>query len=249
MTAIKRVLLAAVLAWASMSTWAAQTRVAVAANFAAVMPQLAADFHARTGHEVQAVYGATGGLVAQITHGAPFDVLLAADMQRPQHLVDVGAAVADSLFVVARGRLVLWSARADGVDAQAQVLRDGRFNKLALADPKLAPYGAAALETLRALGLEAATRPRWVMGASIGQAHQFVASGNADLGFVAMSQVLADGQLSSGSAWVVPAELHAPIDQAAVLLKRAATQDAARAWMAYLQSPPAKALMRRYGYD
>ncbi len=229
--------------------WAAQARVAVAANFAAAMPRLSADFQQRTGHQVQAVYGATGGLVAQITHGAPFDALLAADVQRPQALLDQGQAVAGSLFVYARGRLVLWSARADGVDARGQVLAQGRFNKLALADPRLAPYGAAATETLQALGLQDVTRGKWAMATSIGQAHQFVASGNADLGFVAMSQVMHDGRLSAGSAWVVPQAMHAPIEQAAVLLNRGAENVAAKAWLAYLKTPAAQAIMRAFGYD
>lgn len=237
------------LAWLSSLSHAEQVRVAVAANFASAMPRLSADFQARTGHSLQAVYGATGGLVAQITHGAPYDVLLAADMVRPQALIASGAAVADTLFVYARGRLVLWSAKAGGVDAQGQVLQQGRFNKLALADPKLAPYGAAALEVLQALQVVDATRPKWVMGTSIGQAHQFVASGNADAGFVALSQVMADERFTSGSGWVVPEALHAPIEQGAVLLQRAASNAAAVAWLAYLKTPEAKAIMRSVGYE
>lgn len=231
------------------ATLAATVQVAVAANFAAPMKQIAQAFERDTGHQVRLSVGATGKFHAQIRSGAPFDVLLAADDVTPARLAQDGLAVADSRFSYATGRLVLWSARADLVDARGDVLRGGGFRKLAIAAPGIAPYGLAAVETLSALGLLAAAQPKFVQGESIGQAFNFVASGNADLGFVALSQVFENGQLKSGSAWVVPAGLHRPLRQEAVLLNRGQNNPGAAALLRYLQSAPARAVIRNHGYE
>lgn len=228
---------------------AATVQVAVAANFAAPMKQIAQDFERDTGHQARLSAGSTGKFHAQIKRGAPFDVLLAADDVTPARLAQDGLAVADSRFTYATGQLVLWSARADLVDARGEVLRGGGFRKLALAAPGIAPYGLAAVETLTALGLLATVQPKFVQGESIGQAFNFVASGNADLGFVALSQVFDNGQLQGGSAWVVPAGLHRPLRQEAVLLTKGQGNPAAAALLKYLQSAPARAVIRRYGYE
>ena len=228
---------------------AAEVQVAVAANFIAPMKVLAADFEKETGHKAVLSSGATGKFYAQIVSGAPFDVFLAADDETPARLGREGAALAESRFAYATGKLALWSARPDLVDRNGDVLRAGKFTRLALAAPKLAPYGAAAVETLTRLGLLAALEPKFVQGESIGQAFSFVSTGNADLGFVALSQVVEDGKLKSGSAWVVPAHLHRPIRQDAVILTRARGNPAAAALMAYLKTDKARAVIRAFGYE
>ncbi|WP_137895479.1 molybdate ABC transporter substrate-binding protein [Ramlibacter sp. 2FC] len=224
-------------------------QVAVAANFSAPMKALAADFERDTGHQAQLSFGATGKFYAQIKSGAPFDLFLAADDETPARLDKEGDALPGSRFTYATGRLVLWSARPGYVDAKGEVLRKNEFKSLALAAPKLAPYGAAAVETLAQLGLLASLQPKFVQGESIGQAFQFVASGNAELGFVALSQVYEGGKIKSGSAWIVPAQLHAPLRQDAVLLARARGNKAAAALLAYLRTDKARALIRAYGYE
>ena len=242
------------LRWALGLCWvvtaqAADLTVAVAANFAAPMHKLAAAFERDSGHRLVLAFGSTGKFYAQIRHGAPFDVLLAADQDTPARLAREGYGSADSQFTYATGRLALWSRQPGLVDAQGAVLKAGGFDRLALADPKLAPYGAAALQTLERLGLLAQLRPKLVQGDSIAQAYQFVASGNARLGFVALSQLMLDGQIGAGSAWIVPAELHAPLHQDALLLRRGQGQPAAAALLAYLRSAPARAIMRGHGYS
>jgi molybdate transport system substrate-binding protein len=227
---------------------AAEVQVAVAANFAAPMKVLAAQFGQRTGHVARLSVGATGKFYAQIVNGAPFDVLLAADAATPARLEREGLAVKGSRYTYATGRLVLWSADPALVDAAGAVLKQGRYAHLALANPTLAPYGAAARETLGALGLASALEGRLVQAENIAQAHQFVASGNAELGFVALSQVWLDGRLQSGSAWIVPANLYAPLRQDAVLLARAKDNPAALELLRFLRSAPARAVMTRYGY-
>lgn len=228
---------------------AADVQVAVAANFTAPMKIIAAEFEKDTGHKAVLSFGATGKFYAQIRNGAPFEVFLAADEDTPAKLEREGAAVRGSRFTYAAGRLALWSARPGVVDAQGEVLKNGGFGKLAIAAPKLAPYGAAALETMTRLGVLAALQPRLVTGESIGQAFSFVATGNADLGFVALSQVLESGKLASGSAWIVPETLHSPIRQDAVLLTRGKDSPAARQLMVFLQSDKARAVIRAHGYQ
>lgn len=228
---------------------AAPVQVAVASNFAAPMQRIAAAFERDSGHKAVLAFGSTGKFYAQIRHGAPFQLLLAADDETPARLEREGAGVAGTRFTYAVGRLVLWSRQADRVDDQGEVLRSGRFARLALADPKLAPYGAAAHEALEALGLAATMAPKFVQGESIGQAYQFVATGNAELGLVAMSQVFADGKLNHGSAWVVPQTLHRPIRQDALLLKPGQGEPAALALLAYLRSEKARAILGAFGYE
>lgn len=228
---------------------AAEVRVAVAANFTAPMQKISADFERDTGHKAVLSFGATGKFYAQINNGAPFEVLLAADDETPARLEREGQAVAGSRFTYAVGRLVLWSAREGRVDADGAVLRQGAFGHLAVANPKTAPYGAAAFEVLGKLGLLAALQPKLVQGENIAQAHQFVLTGNAELGFVALSQVMKDGKLSGGSAWIVPAGLHAPLRQDAALLAKGKTNPAAAALLAYLRGDKAQASLRAYGYE
>lgn len=228
---------------------AAEVKVAVAANFTAPMQQIAAAFAQDTGHRAVLAFGSTGKFYAQISNGAPFEVLLAADDQTPARLEREGRAVAGTRHTYATGRLALWSRQTGLVDEGGDVLRRGAFKHLALADPKLAPYGAAAVETLNGLGLMAALTPKLVQGESIAQSYQFVATGNAELGFVALSQVFVDGKLKEGSAWVVPATLHTPIRQDAIVLNPGKGQPAAIALMAYLRGEKARAIIRSFGYD
>jgi len=213
------------------------------------MQKIATAFERETGHKLVLSYGSTGRLYAQIRNGAPFEVFLSADDETPTRLETEGLAVAGSRFTYATGRLVLWSPQPGAVDAQAEVLRRPPIVPLAMADPKVAPYGRAAVQALAALGGLDAWRPRVVQGESIAQAHQFVASGNASMGLVALAQVSDHGRLLKGSAWVVPAHLHEPIRQDAVLLVRGQGHAAAAAFMRYLRSEPARALIRGHGYE
>ncbi|MES2688323.1 MAG: molybdate ABC transporter substrate-binding protein [Pseudomonadota bacterium] len=228
---------------------AADVQVAVAANFSAPMKIVAADFEKDTGHKAVLSFGATGKFYAQITNGAPFEVFLSADDETPKKLEQEGAAVSGSRFTYATGRLALWSARTGLVDAQGGVLKKGGFSKLAIAAPKLAPYGAAAVETMSKLGVLAALEPKLVTGESIGQAFSFVATGNAELGFVALSQVVENGKIKSGSAWIVPEAMHSPIRQDAVLLSKGKGKPAAQELMAFLKTEKAKVVIRAYGYQ
>lgn len=225
---------------------AAETKVAVAANFTEPAKEIAARFKARTGHDAVLSFGSSGQFYTQIANGAPFEVFLSADRERPEKADAEGLSVAGSRFTYAVGRLVLYSKTPGLVDGRGAVLRTGRFEKIAIADPKTAPYGVAALETMRRLGVEASLRPRLVQGTSITQAYQFVDTGAAELGFVALSQVVS---AKGGSRWVVPAANHTPIDQQAVLLKTGANAAAARAFMTFLKGPEAKAIIKKYGYE
>ena len=209
------------------SLHAAEAQVAVAANFAEPVKAIAAVLEKTTGHTLKITVGATGRLYAQIRNGAPFDVLLSADTKAPAQLEADGLAQPGSRFTYATGKLVLWSADAAKVDAQGAVLKGGGFRKLAMANPKTAPYGAAAIEVIDQLGLSASLAPKLVQGESIGQTYNFAFTGNAEIAFVAMSQVLEGGRLKGGSMWVVPQNLYAPIRQDAVLLKRGADNEAA----------------------
>jgi molybdate transport system substrate-binding protein len=228
---------------------AGEVQVAVAANFTAPMQTLAADFEQATGHKVVAAFSATGTFYAQIKNGAPFEILLAADDKTPAKLEQEGAIVPGSRWTYAIGKLVLWSAQPDVVDAKGMVLRRGAFKHLAIAAPKLAPYGAAAMQTLERLGLRDALAPKLVQGENIAQTYQFIATGNAELGFVALSQVYANSKLKSGSAWVVPDGLHDPIRQDAVLLAKGKDNPAALALMDYLKGAAAQAVIASYGYS
>ncbi len=225
-----------------------EIQVAVAANFTAPMKAIAADFEKDTGHKAQLAFGSTGKFYAQIRNGAPFQVLLAADDETPARLEKEGATLVGSRFTYAIGTLVLWSAKPGFVDDKGEVLAKGEFGHLALATPKLAPYGAAAMETLTKLGLADKLQARIVQGENIGQTYQFAATGNAELGFVALSQVMKDGRLASGSAWIVPASMHQPIRQDAVILANGKGNPAAEALMKYLRGAKATAVIKSYGY-
>lgn len=231
------------------STHAADVRVAVAANFSQPLKSLTADFEKESGHRLVLTSGASGKLYAQIKNGAPFDVFLSADADTPMRLEQEGAALAGTRSTYAIGQLVLWSAQAKLVDAQGEVLKRGKFRHLALAAPQLAPYGAAAVQTLTQLGLLQTLAPRFVQGESIGQTYSFVASGNAELGFVALSQVYENGKISTGSGWVVPSALHRPLRQDAVLLATGQNNPAAKALLAFLKTDKTRAVIRSFGYD
>ena len=246
---LRTLALSVALAGASFAAQADEVSVAVAANFTAPMQRIAADFEKATGHKARLVFGSTGKFYAQIKSGAPFQVLLAADDETPARLAREGDGVAGSQFTYAIGRLVLWSPRPGLVDDKGEVLRAGRFEHLAIANPKLAPYGLAAMETLKALGLADALQPRLVTGESITQAQQFVVSGSAELGFIAFAQIHRDGRLIDGSHWLVPARLHTPIRQDALVLDKGKGSAAVAALMDYLKSPAALAVIRTYGYE
>ena len=225
---------------------AAETSVAVAANFTEPAKAIAAAFNKASGHTATLSFGSSGQFYAQISHGAPFEVFLSADAERPAKAEAEGLAVKGSRFTYAVGRLVLYSRTPGLVDGRGAVLKTTRFEKLAIADPAAAPYGRAAIETLRTLGLYETLKPRIVQGTSITQAWQFTATGAAELGFVALSQMTGE---PGGSRWVVPAKDHTPIDQQAVLLTAARDSVAAKAFLAFLKGPQAKAIIRRYGYE
>ena len=236
------------LALGSLAAHAEEVSVAVAANFATPMQKIAVLFTQDTGHIATLSMGSTGKFYAQIKNGAPFHVLLSGDDETPLRLEKENAAAPHTRFTFAVGKLVLWSKQAGFVDAQGDVLRKGYFSHLAIADPKLAPYGAAAIETLQALGLLTKLQPRLVQGESIGQAYQFVASGNAQLGFVALSQVMSNDRITEGSAWLVPPHLYQALRQDAVILKNGKDNKAATALMAYLKTEKARAVIRSFGY-
>jgi molybdate transport system substrate-binding protein len=244
-----RIVTALALALLACTAHAAEVSVAVAANFTAPMRMIAAEFEKDMGHKAVLAFGATGAFYAQIRNGAPFQLLLAADDETPARLEKEGAALAGTRFTYATGRLVLWSAQAGVVDGKGDVLAKGGGDKIAIANPKLAPYGAAAMETMTQLKLLDKLQPRLVQGENIGQAFQFVATGNAPMGFMALSQVMVDDKIGTGSAWVVPAELHRPIRQEAVLLNPGQGSAAATALAAYLRGDKARAIIRSYGYE
>ena len=225
---------------------AATVQVAVASNFMEPAKEIAAAFTAKTGHQATLSFGPSGQFYTQIIHGAPFEVFLSADKERPQQAEKDGFSVNGMRFTYAVGRLTLYSARPGFVDANGKVLAHGDFEHLAIADPAIAPYGLAAVESLGKLGLYDRLKPEIVQGSSIVQTFQFVQTGAAEVGFVALSQVI---NRTDGSRWVVPARLHSPIDQQAVLLKTGANNPAAKAFMTFLKSQTARAIIRRYGYE
>jgi molybdate transport system substrate-binding protein len=241
-------LLAATSAFVATALHAAEVQVAVAANFAAPLAQIAEGFTAATGHTLKVSAGATGKFYQQIVAGAPFEVLVAADDETPARLVKEGLAVAGTPYTYAIGKLALWSAQPGFVDGQGAVLAAGKFSHLAIANPKIAPYGQAGLAVLKARGLTEALTPKIVTAETISQAYQFVYSGNAELGFVALSQLLVPGKPVGGSYWLVPPALYGEIRQDAVLLKAGAANPAATALLAWLKTEPAKAVIQIYGY-
>ena len=223
---------------------AAQTNVAVAANFTDAAKEIATLFKQKTGHEAVLSFGASGQFYTQITQGEPFQVFLSADDMRPKKLVEDGLAVPDSRFTYAIGKLVLWS-KTPGLVKGEDTLKAASFEKLSICNPAAAPYGLAAVEAMKALNLYDALKPKLVEGATISQAYQFVETGNAEIGFVALSQLTGS---DAGSRWVVPQALYSPIRQDAVLLKPGAGNDAASAFIAFLRGPEARAIIEKYGY-
>ncbi|WP_341958190.1 molybdate ABC transporter substrate-binding protein [Pseudomonas sp. RC10] len=239
----------AVAALSASSAFADEVQVAVAANFTAPIQAIAKDFEKDTGHKLVASFGATGQFYTQIKNGAPFEVFLAADDTTPAKLESENEIVKGSRFTYAVGTLALWSAKEGYVDDKGEVLKKNAYQHLSIANPKAAPYGLAATQVLEKEGLTEATKAKIVEGQSIAQAFQFVQTGNAELGFVALSQVYKDGKLTSGSAWIVPANLHEPIKQDAVILNKGKDSAAAKALMDYLKGPKAAAVIKSYGYQ
>jgi molybdate transport system substrate-binding protein len=237
--------LATMLALASPAL-AADTQVAVAANFTEPAREIAAAFKRATGHNAVLSFGSSGQFYAQMAQGAPYEVFLSADSERPATAEQAGLGVPGTRFTYAVGRLALYSKTPGLVDGRGAVLGGGKVSKVAIADPALAPYGVAAVETMKKLGVYDRVRPKLVTGSSITQAYQFVETGAAEVGFVAYSQVV---RQASGSRWLVPGADHAPIEQQAILLKRGQESAAAKAFLAFLKSPAAVAIIKRYGYD
>ncbi|MEK2608016.1 molybdate ABC transporter substrate-binding protein [Pseudomonas shirazensis] len=231
------------------NAWADEVQVAVAANFTTPIQAIAKDFEKDTGHKLVASFGATGQFYAQINNGAPFEVFLAADDSTPAKLEQEKQTVAGSRFTYAIGTLALWSAKPGYVDAQGEVLKTNDYKHLSIANPKTAPYGLAATQVLAKLNLTEATKGKLVEGQNITQAFQFVSTGNAELGFVALSQIYKDGKVENGSAWIVPSSLHDPIRQDAVILNKGKDNPAAKAFIDYLRGPKATAVIKSYGYQ
>jgi molybdate transport system substrate-binding protein len=233
---------------ASAATRADEVQAAVAANFTAPMKEIATAFEAATGHKVVPAFGSTGKFYSQIKNGAPFEVLLAADSETPTKLETEGDAVVGTRYTYAIGKLVLWSAKPGFVDGKGKVLKEGKFEHLAIANPKLAPYGAAGVEAMKKLHVFEAIEPKLVQGESITQAFQFIESGNAELGFVALSQVIKDGKIGTGSGWIVDPKLYKPIKQDAIILLKGKDKPAAIALLDFLKGEKARAIIKTYGY-
>jgi molybdate transport system substrate-binding protein len=231
------------------SIQAAEVTVAVASNFSLPMRKIVAQFEADFGHKVRLSFGSTGAFYSQIKNGGPFHLLVAADQETPARLEKEGLGLAGTRFTYAQGRLVLWSRQAGLVDREGEILKAGHFQKLALANPKLAPYGVAAMETLSSMGLTEQLKSKFVQGENISQAYQFVETENAQIGFVAMSQVFFESKLLKGSAWIVPPQLHSPIQQDAILLLAGQKNSVAIELMRYLKTDKAKSVMSAYGYS
>ena len=223
--------------------------IAIASNFGDVARHLVEEFESTSDHNVTLVMGASGRFYAQISNGAPFDAFLSADSEKPAELIETGLALSDSVFTYAIGRLALWSRDETLIQDDATALSMDGSHKIAYANPRLAPYGKAALEVIKALSLLNVLEGKLVQGENIAQTYQFVFTGNADLGFVALSQILQGGTLGSGSAWVIPKSLHSPIRQNAVLLARARDNLAANEFMRFLKMPASRSIIRSYGYE
>ncbi len=244
-TMLRRLGLAAFVSLLTAPAHAAEVKAAVAANFTQPVKEIAPLFEKATGHELVLSYGATGTFYAQITHGAPFDILLSADKATPTKAVTEGHAVAGTAFTYAVGKLVLFS-KTSGLVLGESALKEGKFTKIAIANPATAPYGAAGVEVMKALGVYEALQPKIVQGTNIAQTFQFIDTGNAEVGFIALSQV---ASVEGGSRWVVPGNLHAPIFQDAVLLKTGTDNTAARAFLAFLRSAEARKVIEKFGYS
>ena len=248
-TIISRTVITLALLLFGQASWSATVLVAVAANFSKPMTEIVSQFEKATGHSTKLSFGSSGKFVSQLENGGPFEVLLSADEKGPEKLEQAGLTVPNSRFVYALGRLVLWSATPNFVDDKGKILMTSNFKHLALADPKVAPYGAAAIDVLKKLKLFEKLQPLFVQGENIAQTYQFISTANAELGFLALSQVIKNGKIVGGSSWIIPDNLHAPIRQSAVLMKKGAENPAALALIDYLKSIPALAIIKKYGYD
>jgi molybdate transport system substrate-binding protein len=230
------------------SSWSEELSLGVASNFAAPMQLIQSAFEAETGHDLRVSYGSSGSLYAQIVNGAPFDVFLAADQVTLNALQDAELLVYSSRFTYAVGGLALWSADEDLVSEDLDVLAEDEFDHIAVANPEVAPYGQAALDVIVVLGLAEQISSKLVTGENISQTYNFVATGSAELGFVALSQITRDGEITSGSYWVIPRDIYPPILQDAAILSRAAGKSVAEEFFDYLRSPEAAQIIRSYGY-
>ena len=248
-TIISRTVITLALLLFRQASWSATVLVAVAANFSKPMTEIVSQFEKATGHSAKLSFGSSGKFVSQLENGGPFEVLLSADEKGPEKLEQAGLTVPNSRFVYALGKLVLWSATPNFVDDKGKILMTSNFKHLALADPKVAPYGAAAIDVLKKMKLFEKLQPMFVQGENIAQTYQFISTANAELGFLALSQVIENGKIVGGSSWIIPDNLHAPIRQGAVLMKKGAENPAARALIDYLKSIPALAIIKKYGYD
>ncbi len=233
----------------STPTSAAELKVAVAANFAQTLKEISTVFEKDTGHKLAITQGSTGKLYAQISQGAPFEVFLSADDETPKKLIAEGKAINGTRITYAIGRLALWSPKPDLVDEGGQVLKTDKFRFLAIANARVAPYGRAAVQVMQKLGVLASIEPRVVQGESITQTFQFVSTGNAQLGFVALSQIIDNGKIKTGSAWIVPENMHEPLQQDAVLLNPGKDSAAATALLNFLKSEKAKKIIAAHGYQ
>lgn len=241
--------ISAILLLSSSFSFADEISVAVAGNFFKPLKVLAAQFESQTGHHVQLSVGATGKLYAQITNGAPFELFLAADQKRPAKLVEQQLAVKESQFTYAKGKLVFWSSDPALIDTQGERLKSPDLQHLAIANPKTAPYGEQAIRALKNLGLYKQLEDKLIQGQNIGQAFQYVSSGNVQQGILALSQVTKDGEITSGSAWIIPGSLYQAIEQDAVLLEKGKNNPAAREFLAYLKTPEALQIIHSFGYE
>jgi len=246
---ITKVAISLTLSFVSLLTSAAEVNVAVAANFTGPMERIGPEFEKATGHKLSVSYGTVGKFYSQIKNGAPFEVLVSADDETPTRLEKDGLAIPESRFTYAIGKLVLWSAKPGFVDDKGDVLKRGEFQHIAVANPKLAVYGAAAVEAMKKTGVYDRVEPRFVLGENITQAYQFTTTGNAELGFVALSQIYKDGQYVTGSYWMVPTNLYPQIRQDAILLAKGRGNPAADALLTYLKSEPARKVIKSYGYE
>lgn len=234
---------------ASTLTSAAEIKVAVAANFAQTLKEISTIFEKDTGHKLAITQGSTGKLYAQISQGAPFEIFLSADDETPEKLITDGKAIQGTRFTYAIGRLALWSPKPDLVDDGGSVLKTDKFRFLAIANARVAPYGRAAVQVMQKLGVLASIEPRVVQGESITQTFQFVSTGNAQLGFVALSQISENGKIKTGSAWIVPENMHEQLRQDAVLLNPGKDSGAATALLNFLKSDKAKKIISAHGYQ
>lgn len=243
---MKQFLLSVLLLLFTRQALAGELLVAVASNFADALKYISASFEQNTGHRVKISTGSTGKHYAQIKNGAPFDIFFAADAHRPTLLEQESLTIKDTRFTYAIGKLVLWSPKPGFVDTQGRVLEQGDFHFLSIANPKLAPYGKAAQQVLQSRGLWNSLTSKMVRGENVGHAYQFVKSGNAELGFIASSQVKRPDSPIQGSFWDVPQEFYSPIEQQLVLLK---DNEASRAFLSFVRSKEVLQMIRDHGYS